>query len=451
MVRGTNHRTNHLTVFAQTNYRNIKKRFGIKLEDRRRHIYVIGKTGVGKSTLLLNMIVSDLRAGHGLAVIDPHGDLVESILDYVPLHRIKDVIYFNPADTEYPIAFNVLKRTVPAYRPLVASGLISVFKKIWADSWGPRLEYVLRNAILALLEREGSTLLDLPRLLNDWEFRREVIVRLNDPVVRAFWESEYENYPKVFRTETISPIQNKVGQYLSSFLIRNIVGQQENRFDLKEVLDAGKVLLVNLSKGRIGEDNSRLLGAMLVTKLYLTALSRVNVPEPERRFFALYVDEFQDFATESFANVLSESRKYNLGLTITNQYFGQLEEQVRASVLGNVGTLVAFRVGAEDSDILAREFSPVFSAEDLISLPEYQIYLKLLINGTASEAFSANTLPQPNRKSYHREEIIKASREKYCTPREVVEKEIRKLYPPSISPRAFFGYKPNRKTQPKLF
>lgn len=443
-MRKNNHK-NHITFFAQTNYRNIRKRFGIKQEDRRRHIYIIGKTGVGKSTLLQNMIVSDIRSGNGLAVIDPHGDLVESILDYIPLCRIKDVIYFNPSDTDYPIAFNVLESVSPVHRPLVASGLISVFKKIWFDSWGPRLEYVLRNGILALLEKEESTLLDLPRLLIDENFRQEVITKITDPVVKTFWESEYEKYPKVFRTETISPIQNKVGQYLSSFLIRNIVGQKENKFDLQDVLDTGKILLVNLSKGRIGEDNSRLLGAMLITKLYLANLSRVNIPEPQRKFFALYVDEFQDFATEGFANILSESRKYNLGLTITNQYVSQLDEKVKSAVFGNVGTLIAFEVGAEDAELLAKEFYPIFDEKDLISLPKHQIYLKLLINGTASEPFSATTLPPPNRKSYHREEIIEHSRNRYCTPRRIVEEQMRKHYLPKLFQGSFFNHIPRNK------
>lgn len=426
-MRGNNHK-DHISFFAETNFRNLKRKFGIKLADRRRHIYIIGKTGVGKSTLLLNMIVSDIRAGLGLCLIDPHGDLVDEILEYIPSSRIKDVIFFNPTDVEYPIAFNLFENVSPVQRPLVASGIISVFKKIWSEFWGPRLEYVLRSAILALLEREGSTLLDLPRLLTDENFRQDVITSITDPVVKSFWESEYEKYPKVFRTETISPIQNKVGQYLSSFLIRNIVGHKENKFNLREVIDTGKILLVNLSKGAIGEDYSKLLGSMLVTKLYLAGLGRANIPEQSRNFFAVYVDEFQEFAHENFFDILSESRKYNLGLTITNQHLSQLEEKVKSSVIGNVGTLIAFRTGSEDSEILAKEFHPTFNEDDLISLPKYQIYLKLLINGTASEAFSATTLPQPNRKSYHKQDVIRFSRERYCTPRKVVEGQIRKSY-----------------------
>lgn len=450
-MRGNNHKNSHITFFAETNFRNIRRKFGIKLADRRRHIYILGKSGVGKSTILLNMIVSDIRADLGLAVIDPHGDLVQATLDYIPQNRIEDVIYFNPADVEYPIAFNVLESVSPVHRPLVASGLISVFKKIWSEFWGPRLEYVLRNAILALLERDGNTLLDLPRLLTDEEYRMGLVTKVTDPVVKSFWETEYEKYPKVFRTETISPIQNKIGQYLSSFLIRNMVGQKENRFNLRDVIDTGKILLVNLSKGAIGEDNSALLGSMLVTKLYLAGLSRVNVSESQRKFFGLYVDEFQDFSHEGFANILSESRKYNLGLTITNQHLSQLDEKVKSSVIGNVGTLIAFRAGSEDSENLAKEFHPVFTQDDIISLPQFQIYLKLLINGTGSEAFSASTLPPPNRKSYHKEEIIETSRTRYCTPRETVEREIRKLYPPSVLSQKTYRYKSKSKTQTKLF
>ncbi len=379
---------------------------------------------MGKSTLLENMIVSDIRAGNGLAVIDPHGDLVEKVLDFIPQSRIEDVIYFNPADTGHPIAFNVLEAVSAVHRPLVASGLVSVFKKIWADSWGPRLEYVLRNAILALLECPGNTLLSLPRLLTDEFFREKIICNITDPVVKSFWETEYERYPKVFRTETISPIQNKVGQFLSSFLVRNILGQPINKFDLREVLDSNQILLVNLSKGKIGEDNSSLLGALLITTIFLAALSRADVPEKKRSFFALYVDEFQDFATESFANILSESRKYNLGIAISNQFLEQLDEKVRSAVFGNVGTIITFRVGSEDVPILAQEFFPTFDEKDLISLPKYHIYLKLSVDGVSSEPFSAVTLPPPNRKANLKEKVVEFSRKKYCTPKETVEKQI---------------------------
>lgn len=417
---------NYITLFGETNFRNQKRRFGIMLDDRRRHMYVIGKTGMGKTTLLENMIVSDIQAGHGLAVVDPHGDLVEKILDFIPPSRTNDVIYFNPADIDYPIAFNVLESVNPVHRHLVASGLVGVFKKIWADSWGPRLEYVLRNTVLSLLEYPGSTLLGITRLLVDNKYRKKVVARLSDPILKAFWLDEYAAYSNQFRTEAISPIQNKVGQFLSSSIIRNIVGQTKSSIDMRDIMDSGKILLLNLSKGRIGEDNAALLGAMMITKLQLAAMSRVDMPEPDRRDFFLYVDEFQNFATESFANILSEARKYRLDLIIAHQYIEQLDETVQAAVFGNVGTLVTFRVGAADAEYLEKEFEPVFMQNDLVNLTKFEMYLKLMIDGVASEPFSARGLPPlytAEEEETH-EKIIKVSRERYSTPRQVVEDKI---------------------------
>ncbi|MBI4426461.1 MAG: type IV secretion system DNA-binding domain-containing protein [Candidatus Kerfeldbacteria bacterium] len=416
-----------VTYFAETNYHNVRRKFGIKTDDRRRHVYLIGKTGMGKSTMLENMIMSDINTGHGLVVIDPLGDLVEKIIDFIPSPRVNDIIYFNPADFDHPISFNVLEAVDPNHRHLVSSGLIAVFKKIWVDSWGPRLEYVLRNCILSLLEYPGSTLLGVTRLLVDKKYRAKIITKVTDPIVKAFWIEEFSAYSNQFRTEAISPIQNKVGQFLSSSVIRNIVGQPKSSFDLRWLMDEGKILLMNLAKGRIGEDNSSLLGAMMITKLQLAAMSRIDKPEPQRRDFYMYVDEFQNFATESFATILSEARKYHLNLIIAHQYIEQLSETVSAAVFGNVGTIVCFRIGAADAEFLEKEFAPVFTETDLVNLTKYDIYLKLMIDGVASDPFSATGLPPVDQvfpRAGNRDKIIRVSRERYATQRDVVEDKI---------------------------
>lgn len=416
-----------VTFFAETNYRNSNVKFGIKTDDRRRHMYIIGKTGMGKSTILENMIIQDIQSGVGVCVVDPHGDLVEKIINFIPPSRINDVIYFNPADLAYPIAFNVLESVDPEQRHLVVSGLIGVFKKIWADSWGPRLEYVLHHAISALLEYPGSTLLGIMRMLTDKTFRKKVVEKISDPVVKAFWIDEYNKYPDRFQSEAIAPIQNKVGRFLSSALIRNILGQVKSSFSMREVMDQEKILLLNLSKGRVGEDNSALLGAMMITKIQLAAMSRIDTPEQERRDFYLYVDEFQNFATESFTNILSEARKYRLNLTLAHQYIEQLEENIAAAVFGNVGTIIAFRVGAADAEYLEKEFFPTFTQEDLVNLSKFEIYLKLMIDGVTSEGFSARNLPpMPMPENSHDtvQKIIKVSRERYAQPRELIEEKI---------------------------
>ncbi len=419
-----------ITFFAETNYRGQKQRFGIKKDDRRRHMYTIGKTGMGKTTMLEHMVYSDIANGNGLALVDPHGDFAEKMLDYVPSSRVNDVIYFNPADIDWPIAFNVMEKVDSKNRHLVASGLIGVFKKIWADSWGPRLEYVLRNAILALLEYPGSTLLGVPRMLVDKPYRQKVVKKITDPVVRSFWIDEFSRYPDKFQVEAIAPIQNKIGQFLSSSLVRNIVSQTKSSIDLREVMDKKKILIINLAKGRIGEDYSALLGAMMITKIQLAAMARVDIAESEREDFYLYVDEFQNFATESFANILSEARKYRLNLTIAHQYIGQLATDqntvVRDAVFGNVGTIITFRVGATDAEYLEKEFEPVFMMNDLVNLAKYNVYLKLMIDGVTSDAFSATNLPPLSEelKKGNREKIIKISREKFATPRLVIEEKI---------------------------
>ncbi len=417
---------NEITVFAETTFRNRGQKFGIKIDDRRRHVYLIGKTGMGKSTVLENMIVDDIRAGKGVAVVDPHGDLAEKIMEYIPEERIRDVVYFNPADMEYPIAFNIVEQVDARVRHLVASGLVGVFKKLWADSWGPRLEYILRNAILAILDYPGSSLLDVIRILSDKPYRKKVVAEVQDPVVKAFWQKEFAGYADKFASEAVSPIQNKVGQFLSSALIRNIVGQAKSSINMREIMDSGKILIMSLSKGKIGEDNSSLLGAMMITKIQLAAMSRVDTPEKERKDFYLYIDEFQNFSTESFANILSEARKYRLNLIMAHQYIEQLDEKVKPAVFGNVGTIVSFRVGAADAEELVKEFTPIFTEEDIVNLPKFEFYLRLMIDGIASDPFSARGLPplREEEETNNADKAIEFSRQKYAKRREIVEEEI---------------------------
>jgi CxxC-x17-CxxC domain-containing protein len=416
-----------MTIFAKTTFRGEEKPFGIKKDDRRRHVYLIGKTGMGKTTMLQNMIIGDINAGNGVAIVDPHGDVADDILDFIPDDRINDVIYFNPADLEFPIAFNVFERVSTEHKYLVASGLVGVFKKIYAESWGPRLEYILRNTLLALLDYPQATLLGILRILVDKKFRNDVIEKIDDPVVKSFWVDEFANYNEKFRTEAIAPIQNKVGQYLSSAIIRNIVGQVKSSFDLRSIMDNKKIMILSLSKGQIGEDNAALMGSMMITKIQLAAMSRANIPEDDRVDFYLYVDEFQNFATESFATILSEARKYRLNLTIAHQYIEQMSEEVQAAVFGNVGTLVVFRIGANDAEELEKEFDPTFLQADLVNIPSHNIYLKMMIDGLTSPGFSAETLPRLDQyRTGNREKVIKISRERYGRPREVVEEKIRR-------------------------
>ncbi len=421
-----NNNDNLINVFGETTFRNQSRKFGIKVDDRRRHMYLIGKTGMGKSTMIENMVIEDIKAGRGVGLVDPHGDLAEKIIEHIPSDRVNDVIYFNPADIEYPLAFNVMEWATPEQKHLIASGLIGVFYKLWADSWGPRLEYLLRNAILALLDYPGSTLLGVTRILVDKTYRKKVIDKIQDPVVRAFWVDEYTKYSNQFQVEAISPIQNKVGQFLSIPMIRNIIGQVKSTIDLRNIMDNKKILIMNLSKGRIGEDASALLGAMMITKIQLASMSRVSIPEMERQDFYLYIDEFQNFTTESFANILSEARKYRLNLIMAHQYIEQLGETVEAAVFGNVGTLVVFRVGAADAEELVKEFVPVFYEEDLVNLPKYEMYLKLMIDGIASDPFSARGLPPlpEEEKTGNKDKVIKVSRERYAKRREIVEEKI---------------------------
>ncbi len=420
-----------ITPIGYHNYRgNREEKFGIKLDDRRRHVYVIGKTGVGKSTLLENMAVADIQAGKGMAFIDPHGSSAEKLLDFIPEERLDDVIYFDPSDMEFPIAFNPMEQVGTQFRHLVASGLMGVFKKIWVDAWSARMEYILNNTLLALLEFPGSTVLGVLRMFAEPEYRKKIVSNLHDPVIKAFWQNEFARYSQRLETEALAAIQNKVGQFVSNPLIRNILGQSRSTVNMREIMDSGKILIVNLSKGKIGEDNSALLGAMMIARMQLAAMSRADTPEEKLRDFFLYVDEFQNFATDSFANILAEARKYRLSLVLAHQYIGQLvlsegNTKVRDAVFGNVGTIISFRVGAPDAEFLEPEFTPEFEQQDLVNLSKTNIYLKLMIDGVSSRPFSATTLPPPKLPLVsHRDVIIANSRQKYGTPRSVVEAKI---------------------------
>ncbi len=417
-----------ITYFAATNARGKETPFGIRSEDRARHMYIIGKTGMGKSTMLENMAIQDIRNGEGIAFLDPHGSTADRIMEYVPPHRIKDVVYFAPFDMEHPVAFNVMEDVGYDKRHLVVSGLLSAFRKIWVDAWSARMEYILSNTLLALLEYDGATLLDVNRMLINKHFRKKVVDNVKDPIVKSFWVDEFANYTDRYTQDATPAIQNKVGQFTSNPLIRNIVGQPKSSFDIRELMDQKKILIMNLSNGRVGEVNTNLLGSMLVTKIYLAAMSRADVPANVMRElppFHLYVDEFQNFANESFSDILSEARKYKLRLIIAHQYVEQMEEEVRDAVFGNVGTTVAFRVGPFDAETLEPIFAPQFEATDLVNLGFAQIYLTLMIRGVGSPPFSATTLPPfdppPSR---HVEEVIASSRLVYGKPRAQIEKMI---------------------------
>ncbi len=416
----------NICLFAQTNYRNQMRRFGIKLDDRRRHMYVIGKTGMGKTTLMENMVLSDIYSGYGLGIVDPHGDFAEKILDYIPNNRINDVVYFNPSDMEHPVGFNILEVTSEEQKHLVVAGLMSIFKKIWQDLWSARMEYILNNTLLALVDNPGSTLLGINRMLADKKYRKRIVSKVKDPVIKAFWQNEFANYPEKYMVEAVAPIQNKIGQFLSASIIRNMVAQVKSTINIREVMDSRKIFIMNLSKGRIGEDNSRLLGGMLITEIQLAAMERVDTPEADRQDFFLYVDEFQNFATQSFANILSEARKYRLALIMAHQYIAQLEEEVADAVFGNVGTMVSFRVGGADAEMLAKEFAPVFTEEDLVNLTKFTMVLKLMIDGVASQPFTAFSMPPIAIKTGNGEKIVKVSRERYGKSRSEIEEKIAK-------------------------
>lgn len=417
-----------ITYIGETDYRNKRVKFGIKAKDRTRHVYVIGKTGVGKSVLLENMAVQDIQNGEGFAFIDPHGKTADLLLDYIPEERLNDVLYFAPFDLANPVSFNVMEDIGPDKRHLVAAGLMSAFKKIWVDAWSARMEYMLSNTILALLEYPDSTLLGINRMFSDKDFRKDVVAHVTDPGVKSFWENEFANYTDRFAQEATPAIQNKVGQFTANPVIRNLIGQPKSTFNIRELMDKKKILIINLSKGQVGEDSANLLGSMLITKIYLAAMSRADLREQDLGKlpnFYLYVDEFQSFANESFADILSEARKYKLNLTIAHQYIEQMSDEVRAAVFGNVGTMMTFRVGATDAEYLEKEYAPAFTAEDLVNLDRFQVYIKLMIDDMASAPFSARTLPPiavPH--ISYRDVAIGRSREQFSRPRQVVEEEI---------------------------
>lgn len=402
-----------INFFGLADFKNQPTIFGIKTADRRKHTYLIGKTGAGKSTLIANMAIDDIRKDRGIGIIDPHGDLSETILDFIPKRRMNDVIYLEPFNQERVFSLNVLEVRNSAQRDLVASGIVSIFNKIYKDSWGPRLEYILRNVILTLLETEGATLVDILKVLADTQYRAKIVASLKDPVIKSFWENEFARMPDSLKAEAISPIQNKVGQFVSSRMIRNIIGQPKSTIDLEEIMNEGKILILNLSQGKLGEDNAALLGAMIITQIQLAAMNRSFMREEDRKDFFLFVDEFQNFATTSFTKILSEARKYRLSLTLANQYSAQLDELVQESIYGNVGTLIAFVVGSADALRLTKEFAEIYTENDLVSLGKFETVLKLSIDGMMSAPFPAKTLPLPALKNDNKEKIIQLSRERY--------------------------------------
>lgn len=402
-----------VNFFAATEFKNQSTIFGIKDEDRRKHVYIMGKTGAGKSTLIANMAIDDIRKGRGIGIIDPHGDLCETILDYIPKRRLNDVVYLEPFDTERPFSLNVLEIKNKQHKDLIASGIVSIFSKIYADSWGPRLEYILRNTIFSLLEIPNATLIDALRILSEKEYRNKVVPQITDPVIRNFWENEFDKMTDKLRVEAISPIQNKVGQFVSSKMIRNIIGSPRSTIDLEEIMNGGKILLLNLSQGKLGEDNAALLGAMIITQIQLSAMNRAFMKEEDRKDFFLYVDEFQNFATSSFIKILSEARKYRLAITLANQYIDQLDVTIQKSIFGNAGTLVSFVTGAGDAALLQQEYAGLYTQNDLVSLGKHEIVLKLSIDGMSSMPFPAKTLPLPNLKNDNREAIVRLSKERY--------------------------------------
>ncbi|MCX6807806.1 MAG: type IV secretion system DNA-binding domain-containing protein [Patescibacteria group bacterium] len=415
-----------VTVLGVTNFRNLRKKFGIRLKDRKRHIYILGKTGMGKTTLLGNMIYGDIHSGKGLAYIDPHGDMAEEILEYIPSWRANDLVYFNPADTDYPIGFNLFEVRNEAQKPLVVSSVVSIFKKQFGDSWGPRMEWVLLNTISALLDSPGNTLLGILRMYTDESFRDRVVSQVRDPVAKDYWQNEFPNYNPRELPTIVGPIQNKVGQFLSSPVMRNMLGQPKSDLNLRDAMDSGKIIICNLSRGLLGENNMGLLGAMLVNKFQLDAMSRADTPPKDRRDFFLYVDEFQNFATEAFGVILSEARKYALSLCVANQYIGQMKDEVKEAVFGNVGSMITFQVGAEDAEFMVKQFGEQLLPGDLADLGVGEIYIKMLIDMMPSPVFSAKTIWDPDRLKYPEqiEKLRRISRERYAVPKSVIEEKI---------------------------
>ena len=414
-----------VSSFGVTNYHNNFVPFGIRRSDRRRHLYTIGKSGSGKSKLLELLINEDLKNGEGVAVIDPHGDLIDNIMRYIPKHRIQDVVLLDPADIDFPIAFNPLEKVSEAQKMQVTIGFLQIFKKLFGNNWSDRLEHVLRYTTLALLDSPNTTVLSILKMLTDKNYRQKIVARIQDSVVKSFWVSEFAAWSEKFDADAITPLLNKVGQFVATNMIRNMIGQPVTKFNIREIMDQKKILLMKVSKGLLGEENSSLIGAMFITKLYQAAMERADTPEDQRTDFYLYVDEFQNFATDTFAEILSEARKYRLNLTIAHQYMGQLSDVVRKTVFGNVGSMVSFRVGAEDAVILAEEYNPIFKERDIINLGVREFYTKMSVGGELREAFSGFTLDAPVSEHDYTNEIIAVSREKYCMKREEVEEALR--------------------------
>jgi len=427
-----------ITPIGITDWRNQNQVFGIKDEDRLGHIYCIGKTGCGKSTLLLNMAISDIERGNGIGIIDPHGDLAEGFLNYIPEHRVTDVIYFNVCDTDYPIAFNPLSDKREQDRYLVAETIVTTLKKLWADSWGPRLEHILRNTLLSLSYHSKSTLLDIIPMLTDYEFRKKILFAVPLRSIHQFWQKEFDPLTPQLKSEFIASIINKVGLFTAHPIIRNILGQQYSSIDISEVINHKKIFIANISKGILGEAGTQLLGSLLITQFQTAALARATRPIETRTPFYLYIDEIHSFITKSFSDILSECRKYGLALFLTHQFIDQLPEDVQKSIIGNVGTLIAFRIGSKDAKVLAEEFFPEFDETDLINLPKYHIYLKLLIDAATSKPFSAITLPLTKAKKNYKNSIIEYSRKKYAANVEMVNKEIESRYTNSQPPQSLF-------------
>jgi hypothetical protein len=415
--------------FTQFGVRNVwggEQPFGLLAADRRYHTYLIGKTGSGKTTLLRNLILQDIAAGHGVGVIDPHGDLAWDLLDYIPRRRTDDVVYLDPGDRAYPVGLNLLHHVLPEQRHLAASGIVSAFKGIWSDSWGPRTEYILFAAVSALLDAEGTTLLGVQQMFSDPHYMRWVVKQVKDPVVRQFWTDEFSRWDARFTKEAIAPIQNKVGRLLMSSPIRNIVGQGRSKIDAGFVMNNRRILIANLAKGRVGAETANLIGALLVTEFQLAAMARADMPERERQDFHLYIDEFHNFSTDAFATVLSEARKYRLCLTLSHQYVDQLQVETRQSVFGNVGNLISFRVGESDARILEREIGGGYTARHLGELPNFHVCVKLLHDGEQVQPFNGRTVSPDSKRYGRRETIIRRSREKYATRSGVVEDKIRR-------------------------
>ena len=401
--------------------------FGISLPDLRQHIYIIGKTGSGKTTLLRNMIVQHIALGHGVGLIDPHGDLAEDLLNQIPRWRTDHLVYFNPSDLEFPVALNLLANVPPDERHLVASGIVGAFKSIWPDSWGPRMEYILYNAIAALLDCQNTSLLGVNRMLTDEKYRAWVIRQIKDPFIKEFWEHEFASYDERFRREAIAPIQNKLGQFLLNPVIRNILGQVPCKVNFPFIMDNQRVFIANLSKGKIGHDKANLLGSLLTTQFQLAAMRRAGQPEAERRDFYLFIDEFQNFTTDSFAAILAEARKYRLCLTLSHQYVDQIPLPIRQAVFGNVGTLFSFRVGNTDAEVLQKEFANTFIAQQFVDLERFHVFTKILEDGTNKEPFRGVTLQPVDNSRGKAVAHIQKSRHKFATPRTQVENKLNRL------------------------